>query len=74
MTAHGEYERLVAFTRLLWNVSELLAVKGHTVAADVLLAEAAHFAAERDLARRVAELDADLDNPVTTIDLGELPD
>lgn len=69
-----EFERLTAFTRLLWDTAELLRVKGRTEAADVLHREWEHFAVERDIARTVAELDHDASNPITTLDLGQLPD
>lgn len=69
-----EHERLHAFTRLLYDTAELLRAKGRTLAADVVHAEAVHFAAERDIAREVAELDIDASNPITTHDLGQLPD
>lgn len=66
----ADYERLHAFTRLLWEVAEMLRLKGRTDAADVVHAEAVHFAGERDIARAI--LDADLDDPITIIDLGKL--
>ncbi|TMS46719.1 hypothetical protein [Mycobacterium sp. DBP42] len=69
-----EYERLHAFTRLLYDTAELLRVKGRTLAADVVHDEAVHFARERDIARTAEDLGADLDNPITTVDLGQLPD
>lgn len=65
-----EYERLTAFTRLLHDVSEALRLKGRDLAADVLHAEAVHFATERDIAKAMA--DADLDTPGATEDLGRL--
>lgn len=68
----SEYERLHAFTRLLWDVSEALRMKGRTEAADVVHAEAVHFATERDIAR--AMTDVDLDTPGATEDLGRLDD
>lgn len=74
ITNPAEYERLVAFTRLLWDTAEMLRVKGRAEAADIVHAEVVHFAAERDIARTVAELDADASNPITTMDLGELSD
>lgn len=67
-----EYDRLVDFTRLLSNVAETLRLKGRTEAADVVHAEAVHFATERDIARAMA--DADLDTPGATEDLGRLDD
>ncbi|MED5815726.1 hypothetical protein VST63_25485 [Mycolicibacterium sp. 050232] len=69
-----EHERLTAFTRLLYDTAELLRAKGRTLAADVVHAEAIHFAGERDIARQVAELDLDASNPITTRDLGPLSD
>lgn len=65
-----EYDRLVAFTRLLSNVAEALRLKGRTEAADIVHAEAVHFATERDIAKAMA--DADLDTPGATEDLGRL--
>ncbi|BBZ57225.1 MULTISPECIES: hypothetical protein [Mycolicibacterium] len=67
-----EYERLTAFARLLSDVSAALRMKGRTEAADILHAEAVHFATERDIARAVA--DAELDTPMQTVDLGRLSD
>ncbi|OKH80202.1 hypothetical protein EB75_20835 [Mycobacterium sp. ST-F2] len=67
-----EYRRLVAFTRLLWDVAEALRLHGRTEAADIIHAEAVHFATERDIARAVA--DAELDTPMQTADLGRLSD
>ncbi|MGV0735272.1 hypothetical protein ABQF35_00225 [Mycobacterium syngnathidarum] len=69
-----EHERLTVFTRLLYDTAELLRVKGRTLAADVVHDEAVHFARERDIARQVEELDIDASNPITTMDLGQLPD
>ncbi|MFL0290780.1 hypothetical protein ACJH6J_07000 [Mycobacterium sp. SMC-18] len=68
----GEYQRLVAFTRLLSDASAALRLKGRTEAADILHAEAVHFATERDIAR--AMTDVELDTPVQTVDLGRLSD
>lgn len=67
-----EYRRLVAFTRLLWDVAEALRLKGRAEAADIVHAEAVHFATERDIAR--AMTDVELDTPVQTVDLGRLSD
>lgn len=69
-----EYQRLVAFTRLLSDVSAALRLKGRTEAADILHAEAVHFATERDIARAVEHLTDDLDTPMQTVDLGRLSD
>ncbi|MCV7191486.1 hypothetical protein [Mycolicibacterium brumae] len=69
-----EYERLTAFTRQLQNVSEALRVKGRTLSADVLHDEAVHFAGERDIARRMAEAEAELADGGPGRDLGELPE
>lgn len=69
-----EYERLHAFTRQLWNVAEALRLKGRTEAADIVHAEAVHFAAERDIARAVADAADELDNPMKSVDLGRLDD
>lgn len=74
MTAEADYERLHAFTRLLWDVAEMLRLKGRTEAAEVVHAEAVHFAAERDIARAVADAAEELDNPVKSVDLGRLDD
>ncbi|OKH85323.1 hypothetical protein EB75_26895 [Mycobacterium sp. ST-F2] len=67
-----EYERLTAFARLLSDVSAALRLHGRTEAADIIHAEAVHFATERDIARAVA--DAELDTPMQTVDLGRLSD
>lgn len=69
---NDEHQRLHDFTRLLSDVAEMLRMKGRTEAADVVHAEAVHFATERDIARAVAE--ADLDTPGAIQDLGRLDD
>jgi hypothetical protein len=69
-----EYERLHAFTALLEKVHQLLVLKGRTEAADVVFDEVQHFYRERDIARAAADLALDLDNPITTMDLGRLDD
>lgn len=69
-----EYERLAALTRLLYDTAELLRVKGRTEAADVVHAEAIHFAAQRDIARAMADAQEELQTLITTRDLGEMPD
>lgn len=69
-----EYERLQAFTRLLWDVAEMLRVRGRTDAADVVHGEAVHFAGERDIAREMADAEHDLQNPILSVDLGRLDD
>ncbi|BBX00474.1 hypothetical protein BST36_16870 [Mycolicibacterium moriokaense] len=70
----SESERLHAFTRMLWDVAEMLRLKGRTEAADVVHAEAVHFAAERDIARAMADAAEELDNPIVSEDLGQLDD
>ncbi|MDN4520713.1 hypothetical protein QYF68_23270 [Mycolicibacterium austroafricanum] len=69
-----EYERLHDFTRLLWDVAEMLRLKGRTEAADVIHAEAVHFATERDIARAVEDAEDDLAAGGPAEDLGMLDD
>ena len=74
MTPQADYERLHDFTRLLWDVAAMLRLKGRTEAADIVHTEAINFAAQRDIARAVADVELDLDNPVKSKDLGYLDD